>query len=70
MKLRERIDLGRSYGLTVETAVIVNFRTGKASGIAEEMDISQLQKYEIRILMNAGHLTRKEVKEAKKDFNL
>lgn len=63
MDLRQRIDLALSFGLVLETAVIVMFRIGRASGIKEEMDISQLRKEEVRILANAGCLTKQELKK-------
>lgn len=63
MDLRQRIDLALSFGLVLETAVIVMFRIGKASGVKEEMGISQLRKEEIRILANAGLLTKQELKK-------
>ncbi|MEK7574077.1 MAG: hypothetical protein AAB514_00925 [Patescibacteria group bacterium] len=64
MKLRDRIDLALSFGgLSLETAVIVMFRTGRASGVAEEMDISQLNKGEVRFLANASLLTKQELKK-------
>ncbi|MEK7624663.1 MAG: hypothetical protein AAB404_03035 [Patescibacteria group bacterium] len=63
MKLRDSIDSALSFGLVLETAVVIMFRMGKKRGDKEESDISQLRKAEIRILANNGFLTKQEIRK-------